>query len=96
MPAGSLQNGFGVLHRHPNFFVAEAQGYLVHIGIGRQAQVLVVPARVRQLLNLGQVPLLRPVVAAYKVSRKFYLDKLIKNLLLPPAYKKQIMDLDVE
>lgn len=74
--------------------------YKKHLGAFRyillkEAQLLVVPPLVRQLLKLGRVSLLRPVVPIYKVSKAIKADWLIKAVLLPSAYKKQIAELDV-
>jgi uncharacterized protein (DUF2236 family) len=59
-----------------------------------QAQVLLVPERVRRLLGLSPVAFLYPVVQLYKVARLIRLDKGIKYLLLPPRYREQIFGLD--
>jgi uncharacterized protein (DUF2236 family) len=74
--------------------------YKKHLGafryyLLRQSQVLVCPPRVRDLLGLGNATLLSAVVPMYKLSRKLLLDKLVKSVLLPGNYRKQIMDLDV-
>lgn len=74
--------------------------YKKHLGafrytILKEAQLLVVPPLVKHLLRLGNVSLLRPVVPLYKISRALKLDWLIKAVLLPSAYKKQIAELDV-
>ena len=74
--------------------------YKKHLGairyfILKQAQMLVVPQRVKELLDFGRISLLAPVVPLYKLSRKLKLDWMIKSLLLPPDYKVQIKDLDV-
>ncbi len=74
--------------------------YKKHLGVFRytllkEAQLLVVPSLVKKMLNLGTVSLLRPVVPLYKVSRLIKADWLIKAVLLPSAYKKQIAELDV-
>jgi hypothetical protein len=73
--------------------------YKKHLGtmryfILKQAQMLVVPQRVKQLLNFGKFSLLSPAVPLYKLSRKMKLDWIIKSVLLPPDYKAQIKDLD--
>jgi len=60
----------------------------------RRLQSLLVPGRVRQLLSLPRLPLFYPVVGLYRISRWLKLDKLIKALILPAAYKMQIADLD--
>jgi hypothetical protein len=61
----------------------------------KEGQRLVVPQTVLQLLNLRKFSLLTPVVPVYKLSRRVKLDWLIKELLLPQAYKQQIRALDV-
>ncbi|TPE46285.1 oxygenase MpaB family protein [Pontibacter mangrovi] len=76
------------------------QQYKKHLGGIRywlllQAQVLVVPARVRKLLQFGSVPVLLPVLMAYKISRFLRADWLLKEIILPPAYKAEIRELDV-
>lgn len=74
--------------------------YKKHLGTFRfillkEAQLLVVPPLVKQLLNLGTISWLQPVVPLYKASKVVKLDWLIKAALLPSAYKKQIAELDV-
>jgi hypothetical protein len=74
--------------------------YKKHLGAFRYAvmkegQMLVVPKRVSDLLGFRRFSLLQPVVPLYKFSRLLKLDWLIKALLLPSAYKKQIEALDV-
>jgi hypothetical protein len=61
----------------------------------KEGQRLVVPKTVLQLLNLRKFSLLTPVVPVYKLSRRVKMDWLIKELLLPAAYKQQIRALDV-
>jgi hypothetical protein len=61
----------------------------------KEGQHLVVPKQVAKLLRFRRFSWLRPVVPAYKFSRLAKLDWLIKELLLPAAYKKQIQALDV-
>jgi hypothetical protein len=60
-----------------------------------EGQILVVPPRVATLLNLRKFSFLSPVVPIYKLSRLVRLDWLIKELLLPSAYKQQIRALDM-
>jgi hypothetical protein len=74
--------------------------YKVHLGAARykllkEGQVLVVPPKVRELMNFKSYSLLSPVVPLYKFSRKIKLDALIKAVILPSEYKKEISDLDV-
>jgi hypothetical protein len=61
----------------------------------REGQILVVPQKVARLLNLRKFSFLSPVVPVYKLSRLVNLDWIIKELLLPSAYKQQIRALDV-
>src|SRR5687768_16682722 len=61
----------------------------------KQAQALVVPCRVKELLQLPPKPLLRMAVPLYKLSKKLRMDALVKKLLLPAAYEKQIKALDI-
>ncbi|MDX5346847.1 MAG: DUF2236 domain-containing protein [Hymenobacteraceae bacterium] len=73
--------------------------YRKHLGEIRyrlllEAQLLVVPDRVKALLGLRRFSFLSPAVPAYKISRKLHLDKLVKSILLPPDYKAQINALD--
>jgi hypothetical protein len=73
--------------------------YKKHLGKTRfkiliEAQILVIPARVRKLLGFKSYSLLRPTVPLYKLSRLVKLDSVIKYLLLPKEYHKQINALD--
>jgi hypothetical protein len=75
--------------------------YRKHLGLIRyillrQAQILVVPNRVNRLLQLGRFSLLAPFVPFYKISRMIRLDWLVKQILLPQQYKKEIRGLDAE
>ena len=74
--------------------------YKKHLGSFRfkilvEAQKLVVPDRVKDLLDFNGFSLLAPMVPAYKLSRMLKMDWLFKTILLPQAYKKQIRELDV-
>lgn len=60
-----------------------------------EGQRLVVPKTVLQLLHFRKFSFLTPIVPVYKLSRRVKLDWLIKELLLPQAYKQQIRALDV-
>ena len=60
-----------------------------------EAQILVVPQKVAQLLQFRKLSFLAPVVPLYKFSRILKLDSAIKWLLLPSEYKKKIQELDV-
>lgn len=75
------------------------QQYKKHLGslrfsLLRQAQKLVLPKHVKQLLGLTGPSWLAPVVPVYKISKKLRLEWIIKSALLPPAYKEQINALD--
>ncbi len=74
--------------------------YRKHLGAFRykllvEGQKLVVPEEVKKLLNLGKISLITPLLFTYKLSRKVHLDKLLKSAVLPPGYRKEIMDFDV-
>lgn len=61
-----------------------------------EAQKLVVPGLVRKMLHLHSPGWIAPIVPVYKFSKKVKMDFIIRHLLLPPAYKKQIDALDVK
>lgn len=74
--------------------------YKKHLGAMRfkvliEGQKLVVPERVKELLNFSDFSFLTPVVPVYKISRLMKMDWLLKNILLPADYKDQINELDV-
>ena len=74
--------------------------YKKHLGSMRfkvliEGQKLVVPDRVKELLQFRDLSLLTPVVPLYKISRLMKMDWLLKNILLPAGYKDQINELDV-
>jgi hypothetical protein len=61
----------------------------------KQAQLLVVPQKVNKLLSLGNIPFLLPILEFYKLSRMLNLEGLLRNMILPAAYRKEIKELDV-
>jgi len=74
--------------------------YKKHLGTMRfsvliEAQKLLVPERVKELLHFSDFSLLTPVVPVYKISRLMKMDWLLKSILLPADYKDQINELDV-
>jgi hypothetical protein len=74
--------------------------YKKHLGLARfillkEVQAQLVPQKVRKLLGLRKVSLLMLIVPMYKFSRKLQLDKLVKAVILPTAYKPQIKALDI-
>ena len=73
--------------------------YRKHLGSVRykillETQMLVVPERVGKLLGFRNFSFLRPFLLLYKVSRSMKISGLLKSLLLPSKYKKEISDLD--
>lgn len=73
--------------------------YRKHLGWLRyrllfEAQKLVLPSLVREMLGLSSISLLRPLVGLYRIGKSIKLDQLIKELLLPSDYKAQIKSLD--
>jgi hypothetical protein len=96
MRAGQLASDL----RCSNFSIDLFRQYRKHLGPARywilkQAQVLVAPQQVTQLLSLGTTPWLRPVVYLYKFFRLLKLQNLLKNAILPKAYVNQVRELDV-
>jgi hypothetical protein len=74
--------------------------YKKHLGEMRfkvliEGQKLVVPERVKELLQFREFSLLTPVVPLYKVSRLMKMDCMLKSILLPADYKDQIKELNV-
>lgn len=73
--------------------------YRKHLGSIRyrillEVQTQIVPRQVRAWLKLRRFSLLHPFLVVYKVSRRFRLDRVLKSLLLPSRYKKEIHLLD--
>lgn len=74
--------------------------YKKHLGTVRykillEAQMLVVPPKVKELLGFKKLSVLKPIVPLYKLARKLHLDTVVKAVLLPSAYKKEIKELDI-
>jgi hypothetical protein len=74
--------------------------YKKHLGAMRfkvliEGQKLVVPDRVKKLLDFNDFSFLAPIVPVYKISRLMKMDWLLKNILLPSDYKDQINELDI-
>lgn len=73
--------------------------YRKHLGILRyrillEAQILVVPKKVGELLGFRSISLLNPLLGLYKLSRSLKADWLLKALILPSKYKNEIKELD--
>ncbi len=74
--------------------------YKKHLGVTRyflleQAQMLVVPKRVSDLLSFGKISAISFILPVYKLSNKIKLGWFFKSIILPNKYKSQIRDLDV-
>ena len=85
--------------RRSEFTVDLFRQYRKHLGpvryfILKESQKLVASKRVRRLLHYNDPLLIRPVIATYRLSRVVGVDKLLKAMLLPPAYKQRISMLD--
>lgn len=75
--------------------------YKKHLGPVRyrlllEAQMLVVPQKVKHLLGFKRSSFLNPVIGLYKLTRILKADWLLKELILPPKYKKEIAALDIK
>lgn len=73
--------------------------YRKHLGgfrflVLRLAQRLLVPQQVNELLGLGKNPFAAIMLGSYKISRWVGLQPVLKNALLPVAYKEEIKALD--
>ena len=84
-----------------NYSIDLYNQYKKHLGEIRfkillHAQILVVPERVNELLKLGKISLLTPLLFFYKLSRKFKMDWFFKSIILPKEYRAQIKALDYE
>lgn len=75
------------------------QQYKKHLGGFRNkllvdTQKLIVPPIVSEMLQFKKFSLVRLILPLYKISRVVKLDKLIKAMILPSKYKKEIRALD--
>jgi len=91
-----LQNDFEKSHYTIDLY----KQYKRHLGAIRykillEGQILVVPKSVNKLLSLGRVSFLTPLLVIYKFSRTIKLDGLIKSMIMPKDYKKEIKALDI-
>lgn len=74
--------------------------YRKHLGPMRyrillESQMLVVPPVVCRMLRFQRQSLLNPLIGIYKLTRLVKFDRVLKALILPDQYKKQIAELDV-
>lgn len=75
------------------------QQYRKHLGWMRyrlllETQIMIVPGLVRQYLRLRRFSMLGPFIKVFKISREIKLDRILKELILPAQYKKEIKHLD--
>jgi uncharacterized protein (DUF2236 family) len=59
-----------------------------------EAQTLVVPQTVKEMLHLRRISFLPIVITFYKIFRFLNVDWILKELVLPSNYKKEIKQLD--
>ena len=74
--------------------------YRIHLGgfrfwILKHAQRLLVPETVNHLLGLGKHPLAHVILALYKLSHFIRINSAVRNAILPAAYKKEVLALDI-
>lgn len=85
--------------RHSDYSDDLFRQYRKHLGAVRyrillETQTLVVPQPVQALLGFRKISLLYPLLAFYKMSKKIKIDWLLKVIILPSKYKKEIKALD--
>lgn len=73
--------------------------YKKHLGVFRyhvlkQVQLVLVPEKVKKLINPAKIRWILPVLYCYKILRAIRLEKPFKNALLPARYKLQINELN--
>ena len=88
----NLENG--------NFTKNLYKQYKKHLGIFRyrmllESQILLLPNTVRELIDLRKVSLLKPFISIYKIFRRVKLDWILKDIILPDAYKQDIKRLNI-
>jgi hypothetical protein len=76
------------------------QQYRKHLGWLRytlvlKVQLLLVPDRVNDLLDLGKPGWIKPILNCYRFLRQLKIESPFRNALLPAEYKVQIMGMDV-
>ncbi|WP_299118741.1 oxygenase MpaB family protein [uncultured Winogradskyella sp.] len=74
--------------------------YRKHLGFFRyklllESQILLVPNTVKQQMKFRKTSLLKPNIWLYKIFRNLNLDWLVKEMILPTAYKQDIKRLNI-
>lgn len=74
--------------------------YKKHLGNARyrillEAQQLIVPEKLKELLKMKKHSLLTPLLACYKLLKRIRLDGILKSLILPKRFMKEIKALDI-
>jgi uncharacterized protein (DUF2236 family) len=60
----------------------------------KQVQLQLIPAGIKKMLPIGKTPWLMPFLRLYKLLRKVKLEAPVRNILLPPAYKTQVQQMN--
>jgi hypothetical protein len=68
---------------------------IVRYKLLKESQKLVCPVTVKKLLGLGKISWITPLLWAYKLSSKIKMDRLLKSIVMPHTYRKQIKELDI-
>lgn len=84
-----------------HFTIELFKQYKKHLGWFRyyillEAQKLLAPEKVKQLLGFSNFSMMSIILPTYKFSRRLRLDNLLKELVLPLKYKAQVKELDVK
>ncbi len=95
MRKSHLQENLERSHYTVNLF----DQYRKHLGPARyriliESQKMIVPATVRHQLKFNKFSIMPMLLAVYKLARKAHLDSIIKSVILPKKYKKQINSID--
>lgn len=85
---------------HSHFTKDLFRQYKKHLGNVRyrillESQLLVVPQSVRELLGFRKISFLAPFMGVYKIGRSIKADRLLKAIVIPTEYKKEIAALDI-
>ncbi|NIJ52756.1 oxygenase MpaB family protein [Dyadobacter arcticus] len=83
-----------------NFSIDLYKQYRKHLGIPRymllkEVQVRLIPEKVNEILELGNWSTLTIILPVYKLMQVFRLHHILRNLILPQKYKREIATLDV-